>query len=220
MIKDDTPNNLEAAIRAGMNLLELNLRTVHPCKVRKVNDDGSVDVDFMIHAVDNDNQSRALPSATELPVLHQGNAIYTVTFPVSVGDEGLALFAERDISLFKDDGKTGPPNTHRFHDLSDGLFMPTPLSKPKRLAVRPGVLLMSNNGTEIEITDGLIRFNGDVEINGKTTAKGDIESTGEVKAEGEVTAMSTSTSIELSAHSHLYAPGPGTPTDTAPPTPG
>ncbi len=199
-IDNTLPINIESVVRAGLKSALRDVRTMHPCKVTIVNADGTVDVDLMIWSTLTNGGAIPLPSLSQLPVLLQGNSQFTVSFPVAVGDEGLVLFAERDIARFVENGKTGEPGSHRRHSLSDGMFLPTPLSTPNRVQTKPGVLLMSNNGTEIEITDGLIRFNGDVEINGKTQVNGNVDSTGKVKASGEV----EGNGVMLSTHVHTF----------------
>jgi len=205
--------SLESVMRQSIKNALVDLRTVHPCKIRKVRENGTVDVELLIHASYSDGSNKALPPVTQMPVLFQGNSDITISFPVNVGDEGLALFAERDISKFMENSEGGPPNALRMHDLSDGMFFPTPISTPNRVPVKTGTLLMSNKGTEIEITDGVVRINGDLEINGDTTT------TGELTADGEVTAMAAVplSTTELSTHGHCYSPGPGTPIPTSPP---
>lgn len=221
-IDNTMPANIESVVRAGLKAALNNVRTMHPCEVTIVNADGTVDVDLMVWSTLTSGGAIPLPSLSQLPVLLQGNSQFTVSFPVTVGDEGLVLFAERDITRFVESGNTGEPGSHRRHSLSDGMFLPTPLSVPNRVQTKPGVLLMSNNGTEIEITDGLIRFNGNVEINGLTTANGDIEGTGEIKADGEVTANDATIPVQVSTHGHCYFPGPSTATVSSEPaiTPG
>lgn len=198
------PLTVEAVVRAGVNQALLDVRTVHPAKVRAVRDNGSVDVDLMIHSVFADGTDLALPSVTQLPVLFQGNSQFALSFPVAVGDEGLALFAERDISIFLSSGKTGRPRALRRHSLSDGLFLPTPISQPKRLETRPNTLLLSNNGTSIEITDGKVKITGDVEISGKATVEDDIESlSGDVFATSQIPGA-LPPRIALTEHPHGY----------------
>ena len=89
--------SFEAVMRKSIKNALIDLRTVHPCKVRNVRENGTVDVELLIHASFSDGSNQALPPVTQMPVLFQGNSDIAISFPVNVGDEGLALFSERDL---------------------------------------------------------------------------------------------------------------------------
>jgi len=214
------PYILDAVIRRTIDNTLNNLHTIHPCQVAVVRSNGTVDVNLMIYRVLENDEALPIATLTQLPVLFQGNNTYAMSFPVSVGDEGIVLFAERDISKYLEQGKGDKPVALRSFALSDAMYLPTPISKPNRVQSRNDVLLMSNNTTEIEIADGVIRLNGNVEINGDVLANGNLDSTGEVTAKSD----DAINSVELSTHQHCYSDtGVITPTTppskTCPPTP-
>ncbi len=205
MLKTTDPFTLESVIRKAINKSLMSLHTVHPAKVKKLRNDGTVDVDLMIHSVFANGSNESLPSITQLPVLYMGSNDYQISFPIQEGDEGLALFAERDISRFISTGETGSPNALRLHDLSDAMFLPTPISAPKRIFPRNNVLLMSNNSTEIEISNGVVKITGDLEVTGKATITDDIETlTGDVVATSKIV---PGVPIKLTDHQHLDSMG-------------
>jgi hypothetical protein len=54
---------------------------------------------------------------------------FVLTLPVAVGDEGLIIFSDRGLSVWKETGAKAPPRETHFHSLSDGVFVPFPTSK-------------------------------------------------------------------------------------------
>ncbi len=82
-----------------------------------------------------------------------------------------------------------------------------------------GQIVLDVNGTKVTIVDGavtidaaLTTMNGNLQVNGTIDATGDITSDTQVIQGGAPVALST--------HTHLYSPGPSTPTQTAAPTAG
>lgn len=73
----------------------------------------------------------AYPVLVNVPVLFIGGGNCSLTFPIAPGDEGLLCFNDRNFDSWFSTGTTAtPPNTARYHDLSDGLFIPGFRSTP------------------------------------------------------------------------------------------
>ncbi len=60
------------------------------------------------------------PILLDVPVHFQCGGGYTMTFPITEGDECLILFNDREIDNWLDNGPGLPPTIGRLHDLSDG----------------------------------------------------------------------------------------------------
>lgn len=61
---------------------------------------------------------------SKIPVVALGGGGFVVNFPLTVGDLGWILAADRDISLYLQYLRESPPNTGRIHKFEDGLFIP------------------------------------------------------------------------------------------------
>ena len=62
-----------------------------------------------------------LPILINVPILYPRGGGFSLTFPISVGDECLLLFSERSIDRWHIFGGTNEPGAKRFHSLSDGI---------------------------------------------------------------------------------------------------
>ncbi|MEX4374460.1 hypothetical protein MY539_09275 [Haemophilus influenzae] len=56
-----------------------------------------------------------------------------MTFPLKAGDEGIAIFSERCIDGWWQNGSASTPLDFRLHDLSDAMFIPGICSVPKAI---------------------------------------------------------------------------------------
>jgi hypothetical protein len=77
-----------------------------------------------------------LPPLQNVPVVYPRGASYGVKLPVAIGDSGIVLFCDRSLDIWKAQATPVPapvnPQSQRYHDLSDGVFIPGvyPLSTP------------------------------------------------------------------------------------------
>lgn len=109
------------------------LRTMTIGRVIKVFANGWVEVDPQIQMVVRD-QVTGVETPRDVSVLHRvptgfykaGGFVFTL--PVAEGDEGIVVFSDRSLDLWKATGAKNPPKDTRFHDLSDGVFIPFPTS--------------------------------------------------------------------------------------------
>lgn len=183
----------ESLIEQMLNSELLNVRTCIPVIVVDVSGD-VVDVEIVVERVLVGGTTQGVARLLGIPILHIGNADYGVSFPVAVGDEGLALFSDRDIQLFLESGKQSAPSMLRNHDLSDAVYLPTNLSKQKRVGkIDPSALLVTAG------TSGLtINKDGAIEVAGNLDVTGDISATGDITTPGDVVAGT----ISLKLHTH------------------
>lgn len=130
----------------------------------------------------------------------------------------------------------GSPDNQSLPDNQNDMVMKTNIGTDQESEVRikesgDVVITATSSGTVITIAaDGSlvidasagVTVNGDITVNGSLEASDDIKSTGgDITADtGDVKATAgdvLAAAISLTSHTHLYAPGPGSPTPTAPP---
>lgn len=144
-----------------------------------------------------------LPVLPSVPVLFPSGGQCFVTFPLAVGDPVLLVFCERDTSQFRGTGAVSDPGVPTMHGLSGAVAIPC--------AFGPRSAAMSGVST----TDLVLgRKNGQANItvkSGTTEVGGSSDS---AALASRVAALETA----ISAHTHLYNPGPGAPTASATPT--
>jgi len=171
----------------------LNVRTCLPGIITAVNN-VTVDVELVIRRVMDNGDTVGISALQGIPVCFFGNADYQITFPITVGDHGLVLFADRDIQSYLETGKQSAPTMLRNHDLSDGLFIPLNLTRGLRkdTIITDALTLKSGTTTLIMNLDGTINVTGNMDING------DLNIDGEVTATGDVIAGT----ISLKTHTH------------------
>jgi len=105
------------------------------------------------------------------PVLFPSGGGYSLTFPITKGDECKVFFSMRCIDNWWSKGGVQTQAELRMHNASDGFVFVGPRSQPRVLAPNPstsGVQLRSDDGqTVIEITSAGINFqtNGSLNIN-------------------------------------------------------
>lgn len=80
-------------------------------------------------------------------VQQPGNAAFSISLPIKPGDKGWLLAADRDMSLFQDQGLSeGAPNTNRMHSFQDGVFMPDAMSNGDAPAGQGDNVVIGVNG--------------------------------------------------------------------------
>ncbi len=113
-------------------------RTMTVGRVSKVFSNGWVQVDPQIQQVRRDLKGAETPE--DLPVLERVPIAafkaggFVLTLPVKVGDEGIIIFSDRSLSVWKETGAKNPPRESHFHHLEDGVFFPIPTSKKGAVA--------------------------------------------------------------------------------------
>ena len=74
-----------------------------------------------------------LPILINVPILYPRGGGFSLTFPISVGDECLLLFSERSIDRWHIFGGTNEPGAKRFHSLSDAIAIVGLSSVPNKI---------------------------------------------------------------------------------------
>lgn len=88
----------------------------------------------MISMVTTLNEIVARGQIASIPVLQIGGGGFVLSFPIRTGDLGWIKANDRDISLFKKNYASAPPNTQRKHSFSDALFIPDTMLKQVTIA--------------------------------------------------------------------------------------
>ena len=96
---------------------------------------------------------KTMPTAKDVPILMLGGGGMAITIPVQKGDEGLAIYASRNIDNWWMKGGPQPQFDNRMHDLSDGFVIPGFRSQPNKL---PNV---SADSYQLRTTDGKTNMN-------------------------------------------------------------
>lgn len=248
-IQGDTAVARHMVMNKALQTFQAELWTAMPCIVQKVyNDKMMVDVQptilINITKPDNTVELVKIPIIPDVPIIFTGGGGYTLTFPVAVGDECLAVFANRCIDAWWQNGGIQPQMEFRVHDLSDGFALIGVRSKPRLIDSgfhATAVQLRSDDGSiyfEIDPAANKARLQApNVEIqtteNVHVTNAGSltIDSTGDVtmnapnlimsgngKFGGEVIAMNGGADeVHLSTHTQQDGGGTG---PSGPPTPG
>lgn len=164
---------------------------------------GAVSVQPMVNQVD--GYQHQVPHGTIFDLAYirlQGGTNAVVIDPV-VGDIGLAIFCDRDISNVKVTQKVSPPGSSRRNNWSDGIYI--------------GGLLNGTPTSYVAFVNGGISLvtSGNFTVSARNIS---IDAAGDIMANGNVTADAGGSSVGLVTHLH----GEGTPTaaGTVPPTGG
>lgn len=137
----------------------------------------------------------------------QGGICALIVDPV-VGDNGLCVFAQRDISTVKSTRKQGQPGSMRTFDQADGVYVGWLLNKVPTVFIELG----QDGKIQVVAPGGLTLDAPTTDVTGILRVAGDIQAAAQVVAQGEVTAMGTT---KLHVHVHTST-APGQP--TSPPT--
>ena len=164
-------------------------RTISIGRVSKVFSNGWVEVAPQIQNIARDlngvETPKDMPVLSRIPVGYFKAGGMVVTVPVKAGDEGIILFSDRGLSLWKETGRKSPPREEEFHGLNGAIFLPMPTSSPGAvqnydpsslyvgsedqqayLRVQPGGLITLSAATSVLINTPLATFSGDVTIQG------------------------------------------------------
>jgi hypothetical protein len=122
-----------------------------------------------------------LPILINVPVIFPRGGGFSLTFPVSKGDECLITFCERSIDDWHQTGKSRSPSARRFHSLSDATAFVGLSSIPNKipsystdevqikkddgsaiLSIKPdtGIRMQNSNGFVELQADGYFNING------------------------------------------------------------
>lgn len=102
-----------------------------------------------------------LPVLVDIPVYFPKGGGFTLTFPVTIGDECLLVFANRCIDSWWYNGGIQEQNDIRMHDISDGFAFVGFSSVPNVIAgisTNSCQLRSNDNLTHVELTNGTINI--------------------------------------------------------------
>lgn len=175
----------------------------------------TVDVQPMVSELDGDSNST--PHGVVLGVnylVFQYGKSAMLADPV-VGDIGIMMCADRDISAVKTAKKVAPPGSFRQFDVADGIYIGGILNDAPEQWIRfnpdGGINLTDKFGNAIDSSDAGIAINGVVfSRTGEVT--GDLHVAGTITADTDVVYGTGGARVTLKAHQH--------PGNNQPPTPG
>lgn len=134
--------SLSELIRRTVDKALEETRSSMPAKVVKYDPTRRMaQIQIMQPELTSDGKEVAQPVIAEVPVFMPIGGAGSMTFPVSTGDEGIAVFADQDISGYVRDGDTSRPDSGRRHSLTDAMFY-------------PGVVRGAADGENVVITCG------------------------------------------------------------------
>lgn len=147
--------------------------TVQPVEVVGVNENGSVNVKPLLQNTTTSGQVLDITDEDiiyNIPVMMLTGNNCSILFDVAIGNKGLLLACQFDISNFKETGQASTKKTNRTYSFSDGFYLPLTL-----LNSVPEALTLTYGNNYISIKNDKISIKGDIEVDGKITATGDIK---------------------------------------------
>ena len=181
---------------------QLNLHTALPAKVVSFDPaKQTVSLAIQIKMQLVDGSGADIPPLLDVPVSFPRGGGFAVTFPLKAGDEGIAIFSERCIDGWWQNGSASTPLDFRLHDLSDAMFIPGICSVPRAIGgfFTDGLSMQTlDGGTYIRIVNGAIKIKGNIEHDGDTEQKGALHSTGAISSDTDVKAAG----ISGKSHTH------------------
>ena len=113
------------------NSLITNVNTAMPCKVvaiekqeqRGVNIVGFVDIQLMIEQTNGQKKGNETAIVCNVPYVRIQGGTNAVIIDPEINDLGVAIFASRDITNFKEARRQTPPATWRKFSISDAIYI-------------------------------------------------------------------------------------------------
>lgn len=141
-----------------MNEMSFRIRCAIPCIVQSFDSTkGTVECQPAIRErmIMEDGTIRyiSLPLLLNVPVVYPIASGFSMTFPLSQGDEVLVVFSDLSIDNFWQFGNLQNPVEARRHDLSDGIAIPCKLSLQNRQTVSVNSASIKFNNCSIELSD-------------------------------------------------------------------
>lgn len=164
-----------------------------------------------------------LPLLINVPVIYPRGGGFSLTFPVSSGDECLIVFCERAIDSWHQSGKVKKPSARRFHNLSDAVVfvglssLPNKINNydPDNVVLRKDdeaayIKVKSNNDVEITTNADIVADCDNISVDATTSATVTCpESTfnGNVTVNGNITCTGVTSSPTIEATTSLTVRG-------------
>lgn len=182
---------LDTAISNSIEDRILEIHTMLPATVTAIDYiKQEVEIQLGVKRIYKNGSEIVVPPIVQVPIgiLRGGNWI--ITFPVQIGDQGVAFFSEREMNQWRLAGDQGPqtPRQMNKHDYTDAYFLPALASAAKvisnysatalelrsldnmvkqtfnsmSIVFKVGGVTMTLDSTGLHVTNGAIRTNVDV----------------------------------------------------------
>lgn len=184
------------------------VRTMTICRVLAVefpegqNIYGTVDLQPLIKRVDIDGNASSMPPIYNVPFLRlQGIGNSAIILNPKVGDIGIAIVSDRDITSVVATKQESNPGSNRQNSLSDSVYIGGILNgKPEQFIEFTDTEINIISPNNINLTAKNININADnITITGKTAINGDTSITGETDITGNLTVSGNITGANVSA---------------------
>lgn len=155
------------------------VRTIVPVKVVAVTGGGTgagppkVDVLPLVKQMDGIGTTTSHGNVLSLPVIRWKSGNGSIVVDPVVGDIGLAIISDRDMSAVVASGAESAPGSFRRFDLADGLYLGGILgSAPTQYVAftSTGIKLSDKNGNTVDMKAGSIAITGNVTVTGSVIA--------------------------------------------------
>lgn len=154
---------------------------------------GMVDIHPLVQQIDGLGKTVDLPPVYGVPYMRLQGGTDAVILDPKVGDLGIALFSDRDLSVVVSTKAKGAPGSARKHHLSDALYIGGLLNGVPEQFVQfsaDGIAVVSP--TKVTVQAPQIELDGDVHITGAQTNDSTIDAQGDVTGDG------------TSLHTHIH----------------
>lgn len=124
---------------------------------------GTVTVQPMVNIIDGRGKATPHGNLVQIPYFRIQGGVNAVILDPKAGDIGLAVFADRDISVVKNTKAAAPPGSFRRFDFADGLYLGGFLNAAPQQYVRfhsGGISITDNNNNTIVMDSAGITING------------------------------------------------------------
>ena len=192
------------------NSLITNVNTAMPCKVvaiekqeqRGVNIVGFVDIQLMIEQTNGQKKGNETAIVCNVPYVRIQGGTNAVIIDPEINDLGVAIFASRDITNFKEARRQTPPATWRKFSISDAIYIGgirnqkpvqyihfrndgIEIYSPKRVHITTPTVLIDSDNTTINTSENTTINANNATIN--TSAKTTINANGGCEINAETT---------------------------------
>lgn len=181
----DRRANLESVIKTA---IDAELKEVHTCLPAVVDK-----VDMSTQLVDAQitikrklaDELVLLPLLVDVPIRYPRSNVFSITFPIEVGDHVMVIFCERSIDTWLTQGGIQDPYDIRKFHLSDAFAIPMMYPQTN--------VIPSFDASNLEIKTN----SGDTKIIVKASEDVEITTTGEIKGQCDTADITATTSVDV-----------------------
>lgn len=199
----DREPSLQELLVASFNSQMNNMYTAIPCVVLAIRDNlegQEVDIQPSINQRLRDGTTKERPAILGVPVSFQVSSTAGFTFPINVGDTGLAIFSMRNMDAWKSgSGRPTTPLNFAVMDKGDAIFLPG--IQPPSVAVNNPSKRMWSHSTSDAVLVNNIGTGQEVEVRLKANGNVVINTQQDVEVNCETATVNANSSIELNATS-------------------